>query len=218
VPGSARLPPIEALALRLALAMLPIGCGGQAAADARAPTCPPGSQIDAARTAALGVRLARHPEGARLLSQAGGLRTVCYGALRHSVITEEGVVLLRSDLGQAEAAARFAHLLHHRVEGMPTIDDPADGRGCDERVAEALDREARALALELSLRQSFGVQRPVVRLGVEGRFREAEEGVRLALLRDWLEAHPDGAQGLDALATGYRRRCEHGRPTVERVP
>lgn len=175
-----------------------LGCGR---AD---PGCPAGLAPDAARTQALIARLAAVDEGAAVTRRLTGAPRVCFGQVAVSAVSHEGVVLLDSAMPDAEAAARLGHLLLHVLDGSPA---PSAGEAdCDAAVRRALDIEARAFAMELRLRQALGVTG--LRYGFEEDLRRAPIEAREATIRAWLEAHPAGGQGVDALAEGYRRRCE----------
>jgi len=117
------------------------------------------------------------------------------------------VILLDRELDEPEAAARVGHLLEHAAKEMPTTGD------CDAQVSAMLGREARALALELRLRRELGVRAPRIPYAFEDAFWAAPPQQREGLLLEYLRAHPDGAPGLDALASSYARRC---RETKER--
>ncbi len=82
---------------------------------------------------------------------------------------------------------------------------------CDAQVDEALALEARALALELRLRRALGVTSRRLPYAFEDGFWSAPAAGRERLVLDYLRAHPDGAPGLDGLASGYARRCRAGR-------
>lgn len=175
-----------------------LGCGR---AD---PGCPAGLSADAARTQQLLARLAAVEEGAAITRRLQGAPRVCFGQVAVSAVSHEGAVLLDSAMPEAEAAARLGHLLLHALDGSPA---PRAGEvDCDAAVRRALDIEARAFAVELLLRQALGVTG--IRYGFEEDFRRAPIEAREARIRAWLEAHPAGGQGVDALADGYRRRCE----------
>lgn len=181
-----------------AAAVAALGCGR---AD---PGCPAGLAQDAARTQALLARLAAVEEGAAITRRLPGPPRVCFGQVAVSAVNHEGAVLLDNAMPEAEAAARLGHLLLHVLDGSPA---PRAGEAdCDAAVRRALDIEARAFAAELRLRQALGVTG--IRYGFEEDFRRAPVEAGEAGIRAWLEAHPAGGQGVDALAEGYRRRCK----------
>lgn len=169
-----------------------------------APACPEGTRADPARGEAVLRRLGSAAEGAAIRARAPAPRAYCVGPRAVSVVTSDGALLVDERLGEAEAAARVGHLLLHTGgdRAVDALDRPGD-RACAALVAAALDEEARALAVELSLRRALGVTAPVVRFAFEEDPRDAEAG----RIRAWLDAHPDGGPGVDALAAGYDARC-----------
>jgi hypothetical protein len=219
------LPHARALTLAAALALAPaLSCR---AGDPPRP-CPARFAPDPARASLLVVLLRTAPEGASILDRFQGApaSVICFGPSHRpglradeppyapgpmavSSITTEGTVLLDRELGEREAAARLGHLLDHAVEGMPMAHPRAGG--CDAQVEEALAQEARALAIELRLRRALGVAGPRIAYAFEDAFWRAPAEAREPLVLDYLRAHPDGAPGLDALASGYARRCREAR-------
>ncbi|WP_236604107.1 hypothetical protein [Sandaracinus amylolyticus] len=164
-------------------------------------SCPQGALDLPARAEAITTRLASVPEGAALLRDHDP--RICF-ADSPSVIDEQThAVLLDRALAAGEAAARLGHLLVHVRDGSPYRDGP----DCDVVVARALDAEARAHALELDLRRALSVTPDVLRYEFEPAYWAVPEHERIALVRAYLESHPDGAPGIDALASGYRARC-----------
>jgi hypothetical protein len=138
---------------------------------------------------------------------------VCFGRTDVSAITTAGTILLDARLGEAETAARLGHLLLHAVDGLPMA-EPAKGGDavdCDARVREALALEARAFALEFRLRRELGVgaggEPRTVPYEFEEPFWQAEAEAREPLVLRYLEEHPNGGPGVDAIAAGYASRC-----------
>lgn len=123
-------------------------------------------------------------------------------------MTTERVALFDERLGDEEAAARLGHLLQHVVEGLSA--EKRDGESCDEVTRRALAREASALSRELRLRRALGVDTANVRYAFEEAFWAARPDDREPLVLAYLEAHPNGAPGIDALAAGYAQRCRRG--------
>ena len=125
---------------------------------------------------------------------------ICFSVRGPAVVTDEGAVLLPRDEDDDALAARLGHLLEHVVRG--TLSDDRS-QSCDARVHRALQREASAYALELRLRDRFGLEEaPFV--DVERAYRAGgEQGIL-----SWLEANPEGGRGIDALGRSYRARCE----------
>lgn len=187
-----------------ALVMASLGCGGEAPA-----VCTGRYSADPARQARILGRLGASAEGAAAVGRWGRPIRMCFGAVRSSVVTEQGVMLMDAKLDDARAAARVAHLVTHLADGLPAI---VAGEGdCDARVEQALAAEARALALELRLLREL--EAPPPEGGpweVEGVHWAAPPEGREAAVLSYLRAHPDGAPGVDALAAGYARRCARG--------
>jgi hypothetical protein len=208
------------LGLRVALVLfaliVPAPCFtlGCRAAPRRA-TCPAGFREEETRTAAILAKLGEVPEGARVRERALAKGTVafCFGRIGVSSVTTSGAVLLDEALTNEEAAARAGHLLTHVAEGLRV--EPSEGvdESCEVITERALAAEAAALSLEVRLRRAFGVSASSarVRYEFEGDFWAAPEETREALVLDYLRAHPDGAPGIDALASGYARRCREAR-------
>jgi len=171
------------------------------------PPCPARFAADGAHAARLLDRLRETPDGAALLAllPAAPSPRICFGPVAVSSITTESVVLLDRDLGEPEAAARLGHLLAHAASGLPMAHPRA--ADCDAQVEEALSREAGALALELRLRRALGVSERRLPYAFEDDFWRTPAVAREALVLDYLHTHPDGAPGLDGLASGYARRC-----------
>ncbi|MDI1447560.1 hypothetical protein [Polyangium sp. 6x1] len=189
-----------------------LGCRSEAP---RASTCPAGFRADTARAEAILAKVGELPAGARARDAAlakGGV-SFCFGRIGVSSVTTAGAVLIDEALGTEEAAARVAHLLTHVAEGLRV--EPARGEedeSCEVITERALAAEAKALSLELGLRRALGIGAEArVRYAFEENFWAAPEGAREGLVLDYLRAHPDGAPGIDALASGYARRCREAR-------
>jgi hypothetical protein len=175
--------------------------------------CPRGFSTDTTRTDALLAALDRVPEGREVRNGVPNLAAthVCFGPAAVSALTSDGVALLDAALGDEEAAARLGHLFVHVKRGSPLV-LPEDRAACDAAVERALAAEAEALALELGLRRALGVRVPKIAYAFEEPFWKAEPRARTELVLAYLRAHPDGAPGIDALASGYARRCREARP------
>lgn len=198
----------------LVLALLGAGCEDPVGRSYHAPPCPEGALDLPARADAIVARLASVPEGAALIEATRPrLGRICFGRGPSVLEERERHVVLDTALGPGEAAARLGHLLMHVRDGSPY----APGADCDAVVARALDAEARAHALELELRRALSAERGALSFGeLEAAFWDAPASERVAGVRAYLEAHPDGAPGIDALASGYRARCERDRSTAQR--
>lgn len=161
--------------------------------------CPMAARPDETRAARLHARL----EGTEAASYLEAEHQICFSAQGPAVVTNESVVLLPRDGDEAALAARLGHLLEHVVRGT-LRDDPSET--CDALANEALHREASAYALEIRLRDHFGLGRASF-IDLEAAYRRGGEPAILA----WLEAHPEGGAGVDALLRSYRERCEESR-------
>jgi hypothetical protein len=173
--------------------------------------CPARFALDPARAAALVEALRAAPDGAALLARAPA-PTLCFGPAAVSSVTTEGILLFDAGLRGPEAAARLGHLVDHLAEGLPMA-RPTD-EDCAIQVDRALAAEARALALELRLRRALGAPSGDGRrlpYAFEDAFWTTPDDRREALVLADLRAHPDGGPGLDALASGYARRCAEAR-------
>jgi archaemetzincin len=125
------------------------------------------------------------------------------------VVTRDGRLMLDAAASDAEVAARVRHLLAHLEVAFPPISGFDAARSCDAQVAEALDGEAEALATEVADRLRLGVVAPRHRFAFEAEARAlADPAARRRIVRAWLEAHPGGGLGVDALGDAYARRCE----------
>lgn len=191
--------------------LIAIACDEPTGRSSHAPPCPEGALDQPARTDAIVALLGSVPEGAALLEATRArMGRVCFAPEGPNAIDADLTLVLDRALSDGEAAARVGHLLVHVRDGLPYVDAPP-GTDCDARVAHALDREAEAHAVELELRSALGVGGSRLVFPFEAAFQSAPSHERVALVRRWLEEHPDGAPGLDGLATGYRMRCERER-------
>jgi hypothetical protein len=152
--------------------------------------CPPGLRKDVDRT----------EQTARLVGMAPRRLRACWGEVRPSVITEEGVLHVDERLEPVEAAARVAHLMEHAA-----FEAPPAGDGCLEAW---IRHEAEAMAVELEARRETGIERPVVEYPFEEAVRTAPAEDRTDLIEAWLWEHPRGGPGVDGLVEGYRKRCD----------
>ena len=92
------------------------------------------------------------------------------------------------------------------VEGSPFPDEVGSDADCDAIVETAIAREAQAYALEVELRRVYELE--AGRYGFEADYWSHPEDERLGIVERYLRDHPDGAENLDPLVTGYRQRCE----------
>ncbi len=183
-----------------------------AAAKEGPSTCPKGARQDEPRRQRLlSMLLAAGEESRRLALRGRDKVRFCFMERKHSVVTTEGKLLLDPRWQDGELAARVGHLLFHVVEGLPYRDRGTDSRTCQARVAEALRREAQSLALELRLRKALQVGKPTVAFEFTAEVRSAPEGERTEVIYAYLQAHPHGGPGIDALGAGYLARCRRER-------
>lgn len=181
---------------------------GQAAFDdSPAPPCPAGFVDAVGERARLEERLRSVDEGAALLDGVPVNVRYCLGEIDNPVVSDGRLLVLDERVERPERAARVGHLLHHVVHGLPLPDPLPASPDCDALVARALDREAGAYALEATLRAAFEV--PPTRYEFEPAVRAARDrDARVAIVRRYLAAHPDGAPNIDPLGTAYRQRCD----------
>jgi len=114
--------------------------------------CPSGSPTDA-RVATVWARLARAPEGARLLGRLGERRpAMCFVRAESGLMQE--TLLLDERLDDDAAAARAGHLLSHLLEKDAL--DPESATDCDAFGRAALEAEERAHRIEATLLAELG--------------------------------------------------------------
>lgn len=163
--------------------------------------------VDPQRGATIVARLERLPAASSLLD-ASTVDAICF----HDglgVAHPDGRLALPRDASDAEAAARLAHLLHHRRHGRGLVaHEPRRGRDCDVLVDEALWEEAAAHALEMELRASLGVDRPLHPFESEREVLALPPAARARAIYEFLREHPEGGRGFPPLGRDYRTRCE----------
>jgi hypothetical protein len=193
------------LAILIAVVLMLLA-GGFWLAQPRPISCPDDTHEDPDRQARLldriGGALPRltTPE-ALAMSQVRDFGTWCFGP--HSELQESGPLLLDETLPDDEAAARAGHLiLHTLVPPWPEAQAP-----CEDRVAAALNAEARALSLELELRQALGVSNPKIPYAFAPEHQQAPPDQRIPLIEKALRQFPQGAPGVPGLASAYAQRC-----------
>jgi hypothetical protein len=192
---------------RLLVALALAGCSEAH----QGPSCPAGTHIDEARSDAVRARLASVPSGASLLREAGArLTIVCFAPpTSPSVVDDAHDVILASDLDEGEAAARLGHLLVHLRDGLP--DEGLRSSDCDAAVDHALALEATAYVREVELQHALGVTPRALAFEFAADVLAAPPGAREAIVQAYLAAHPEGAPGIDGLASAYRERCVSAR-------
>lgn len=132
--------------------------------------------------------------------------TLCFGE-GPGAVTHAGVVVLPVAAGDAEAAARLAHLVAHRRR-PPWPEDASLDQDCDVLVARALAEEARAHVQELEVRAALGVETPAHVFDNEAAIMALPAAARVEAMQAHLRAHPEGGGGYEPLGGDYRRRCE----------
>lgn len=193
--------------------LLVCACGTGASPPAA--TCPSGARTDDPRAARLASLLGSTDEGHTLADGwLSGVRRICFEEGSLSVITHEHVVLLDARMSDEEAAARLGHLLVHERDGHPMSEPVTPSTDCTALVHEALVRESRAYAAESRLRTALAVHDPVLAFEpiVDAEPRADPEASARWLV--YLEAHPTGAPGIDALGAGYFAQCERDRTSA----
>jgi hypothetical protein len=198
------------LAALIALVLLLLA-GGLWLAVPRPAACPPGTHADSGRQVRLEQRLRNAlprlaTPDALALAKAPGFDGWCFG--QHSEVQENGSLFLDESLADDEAAARAGHLLLHLIV-PPWPDSQAP---CPERVNAAVEAEARALSLELSLRDVLGVTAPKVAYAFADEHRRAAPDQRVATIARYLRQYPGGAPGIPDLAGAYAQRCRTSLP------
>lgn len=129
------------------------------------------------------------------------LSCVCFGAGPSASVEGRNIELVAS-WQRREQTARAAHLALHRKR------PPWDARShdsCETRVARALELEAEAHELELTVRQSLGVT--TQRYPFEAEYWAAAAPLRRAWLLGYFRSHPEGDGVVPGFASQYRARC-----------
>lgn len=172
-----------------------------------APACPEGKREDAARTMRIRALVATLPDGeARLRVSTSAL--FCFGEMDVPATLPDARFVLDAQASDAEAAARVFHLLTHHMGAFPPVDGFDRTRACAAQVDVALDAEARALVRELADRERLHVDAPRLAFAFTDAVKRApDEATAIRIVRDFIDAHPNGGGGIDALATGYMTQC-----------
>ena len=129
------------------------------------------------------------------------LTCVCFGVAPSASVEGRNIELVTS-WERREQTARAAHLALHRKR------PPWDARSrdaCDARVARALELEAEAHGLELTVRQSLGVT--TRRYPFEPEYWAVPAAQRRAWLLSYFTSHPEGDGAVPGFAAEYRARC-----------
>ncbi len=186
------------VALGMGVAGLGLGCGGQRTETACAP--------DPERASRIAELLEGRAE-ARELGAAGAASSICF-ADGPGTLHPGSVLVLPRDVADPEAAARLAHLLHHRRFGRGLVAfEPVDPDDCPAAVEEALREEAAAHVLEIELRAALGVETPRYPLGNYADILRLARTERGEAMLEHLRSHPEGGEGYPPLARDYAERC-----------
>ena len=171
------------------------------------PACPIGSREDAAREARVRALLETLPDGAALSRRAPAVR-LCFGARRVPATTPDRRLLLDAAASDAETAARVRHLLAHHAEPFAPLRGFDPARSCAPQLNAALDAEARALVREVADRVRLQVSAPRLAFAFSDEvLRASDDAARVRLVHAFLDAHPAGGGGVDAVAFGYAAAC-----------
>jgi hypothetical protein len=112
--------------------------------------CPEGFAERPARAQRLAQRMARDPDARPLLR--GDVFALCFGDGIEAGIAPGGAVLLPEDMPDDRAAARVAHLLHHRLPGSPFVVPPDTDCATWTQRARAEEETAHALEARILVR------------------------------------------------------------------
>jgi hypothetical protein len=121
--------------------------------------CPSNSTRDAAKTQRLTWLLEMTEDGRTLRKQLKAEPTLCFGPGAQGVVQRDGAYLLPKAESEPSNAARLAHLMLHRIEGL-TLEDSASHESelpCPEQVDRIMDGEKRAHAVENRIRSALGL-------------------------------------------------------------
>jgi hypothetical protein len=170
-------------------------------------SCPDGYEARPDK-AALILSSLRRTSGGPLLGGYDRPLQLCFGSPRPPSVTLEGVVLLDRATSAAENSARVAHLLVHLTEGAP-FDETRIGEGkCSQLVGAAVRAEARALAMEVDVRESLEVTTPARAFGFEPDIYQVPRENRIENITEFLLDHPAGADNIIGYVNLYTRQCE----------
>lgn len=177
------------------------------------PPCPTGTREDAAREGRVRALLETLPDGAALSRRVPSAR-LCFGAQAVPATTPDRRLLLDAAAGDAESAARVRHLLAHHAAPFAPVRGFDPARPCAPQLSAALDAEARALVREVADRARLSVSAPRLPFAFSAEvLRAPDDAARVRLVRAFLDAHPAGGGGVDAVALGYAAACARaGRP------
>jgi hypothetical protein len=171
--------------------------------------CPATFTQNNERAKTLWKRLGQTSSAAALMRRGVSKPPICFGQTDISTITTTGVIYFDDKLDESEGTARLGHLFTHFVDGMPMAKPRSTD--CEAQVDEALRAESAALSIELQLRKELAVTNRRIQYPFEGPYWATVPDKREALIFDFLQAHPDGAPGIDALAAGYAKRCREAK-------
>jgi hypothetical protein len=171
--------------------------------NASARPCTTGTSDEARRTRILALidrglaRAEREPAVSRLMAvrEKAHRGPICFADF--AGLQTDRTLVLDSKSGDAAAAARTAHLMHHLLVASPWTDDSR--LPCDVRVARALAVEEQAWSVELALREALAV--PTLLYPWENEYRKAPPNDRTRIIRAALE------RGEPPLGREYAARC-----------
>jgi hypothetical protein len=200
------------LALFVGFALVSRGRRAVPDAAPRAAPCVAEMREDPRREARIRALVATLPGGIERLRVVTAAR-FCFGD-RFDVpaTTRDGRLELDARASDAETAARVSHLLAHHVAPFPPVTGFDPAQPCAPQVSAALDAEAAALVQELADRQRLSVSAPRLEFAFAAEVeRAADDAARVRIVRAFIDVHPDGGGGIDALATGYASTCARAR-------
>lgn len=99
-----------------------------------------------------------------------------------------------------------------RSDGLRAVQGFDASRPCAAQLDGALDAEARAFVREIADRVRLSVRAPIQPFAfADVVLRAPDEGTRVRLVRAFIDAHPNGGGGIEALASGYAVACARAR-------
>lgn len=178
----------------------------------RAAPCAAEMREEPAREARIRAIVATLPGGIERLRVVAAAR-FCFGdGFAVPATTRDARLELDARASDVETAARVSHLLAHHVMPFAPVTGFDRAQPCAPQVAAALDAEAVALVQELADRRRLSVSAPRLEFAFAAEVeRAADEAARMRIVRAFIDAHPDGGGGIDALATGYATSCARSR-------
>lgn len=177
--------------------------------DAR--PCPPATHQDATRERQVRLLVATLPDGTSLLRTVPFAR-FCFGETRIPSTTSDRRLLLDAAASDAETAARVRHLLTHHTVPFAPVQGFDAARPCAAQIDAALDAEAHALVREVADRVRLRLVSPRLSFAFsEAVLHAPDDATRASIVRAFIDAHPHGGGGIDAVASGYAAECARTR-------